>query len=47
MLPQCHGSLIRPFHNGAISGIVLNEHLVILCVLNLFHITGAMNNLKL
>lgn len=47
MLLECHGSLIRAFYNGALSGIALNEHLVILCVLNLFHITEAMNNLKL
>ena len=44
---QCHGSLIRVFYNGALSGIALNEHLVVLCVLNLFHITEAMNNVKL
>lgn len=40
-------SLIRALHNGTLSGIGPNEHLVILCVLNLFHITGAMNNPKL
>lgn len=46
MLLQCQGSLIKALYNEALSGIALNEHLVILCVLNLFHITEAMNNLS-
>lgn len=47
MLLQCQGSLIRAFYHAALSAAALNEHLLILCVLNLLYINGAVRNLEL